>query len=76
LVEICKAWKKLIYEGSNPVGPPGIVTSQGAILPGLATAYTLLDSITYLSSEQGVSVKIRPILFLIISANLANYGFG
>jgi len=35
-VEICKAWKKLIYEGSRPVGPSGMVTEIGATTPTLA----------------------------------------
>jgi len=35
---IYNAWKKAIYDGSNPVGPGGIETSKGAIVPGLATA--------------------------------------
>jgi len=29
-VEIFKAWKKVISDGSNPVGPFGILISHGA----------------------------------------------
>jgi len=43
-----------------------MVTLIGAIIPGLATAYTLLASITAFNSKTGVSVKISPTLFLII----------
>jgi len=37
-VEIYKAWKKEIAEGSIPVGPGGIVTSMGETIPTLAGA--------------------------------------
>jgi len=36
LVGIDKAWKNAIYDGSNPVGPGGIVTSIGETEPTLA----------------------------------------
>jgi hypothetical protein len=59
-VVIERAWKKEIYEGSNPVGPGGIVTLTGAIVPTLATVSSLLDSIRGLSSKIGASEKTNP----------------
>jgi hypothetical protein len=47
------------------VGPAGIVTSIGAIVPTLAGVYTLLDSMSGLSSKTGSSVKISPIFPVI-----------
>lgn len=49
-MEIYKAWKKEIYDGSIPVGPGGIITSIGAKIPTLAAAATLFDSILGLRS--------------------------
>lgn len=37
LVEIINAWKKLICDGSSPVGPAGTVKSTGATTPILAS---------------------------------------
>jgi len=59
LVEIFKAWKKLICEGSSPVGPAGTEKSIGAITPILASVGILLASILPLSSWTEASVKIR-----------------
>lgn len=73
---MCKAWKKLIYEGSRPVGPSGIVTSQLAITPTLAAWAILFDSTTGLISKAGSSVNNKPTLFLHKSFNTANYGIG
>ena len=44
LVEMLRAWKKLIWEGSSPVGPAGTVKSIGAVEPTLASVGTLLAS--------------------------------
>ena len=59
MVEIFKAWKKLICEGSSPVGPAGTEKSIGAITPILASVGILLASILPLSSWTEASVKIR-----------------
>jgi len=45
-----KAWKKLIWDGSRPVGPAGTVKSMGAVEPTLASVGTLLASSLVLSS--------------------------
>jgi len=60
LVEIERAWKNPIYEGSIPVGPGGIITSIGATDPTLAAVGTLFDSTIGLSSKTGASEKIKP----------------
>jgi len=57
LVEIERAWKNEIYEGSIPVGPGGMTTSIGATDPTLAAVGTLLDSIIGLTSKTGASEK-------------------
>jgi hypothetical protein len=44
-----RAWKKLIWEGSRPVGPAGTVKSIGAVEPTLASVGTLLASSLVLS---------------------------
>lgn len=54
-----KAWKKLICEGSSPVGPAGTAKSIGATTPILASVGILLASILPLSSWTEQSVKIR-----------------
>lgn len=59
-----KAWKKLIWDGSRPVGPAGTVKSIGAVEPTLASVGTLLASSFDLSSYTGASVKISAILSL------------
>jgi len=51
LVEIERAWKKVIYDGSIPVGPGGMTTSIGETAPTLAAVGTLFDSISGLSSK-------------------------
>lgn len=40
LVGICRAWKKEVFSGPIPVLWAGILTSIGAIAPGLAGAET------------------------------------
>ncbi len=45
-----KAWKKLICDGSKPVGPAGTAKSTGETTPTLASVGILLDSIWFLSS--------------------------
>jgi len=59
-VEIDKAWKKEIWDGSIPVGPGGITISNGEIAPTLAAVGTLFDSISGLNSNTGASEKIKP----------------
>jgi len=59
-VEIDRAWKKPIYEGSIPVVPGGMTTSTGASVPTLATDSFLLDSMIALSSKTLEFVKINP----------------
>jgi len=56
------------------VGPGGIVTSKGEMIPTLAGAYTLLDSIIGFNSNTGYSVNIKPILPSIISSKDLNSG--
>ena len=63
-MEIFKAWKKLIWDGSRPVGPAGTEKSIGANEPTLASVGTLLASSLVLSSKTGASVKMRAILSL------------
>eukprot|EP00919_Chromeraceae_sp_WS-2016_P000810 GHVR01002083.1.p2 GENE.GHVR01002083.1~~GHVR01002083.1.p2 ORF type:complete len:100 (+),score=4.01 GHVR01002083.1:3193-3492(+) len=63
-VEILKAWKKLIWDGSSPVGPARQVKSIGAIAPTLASVGSLFVSIFFLSSKIGASQKIKAILSL------------
>lgn len=73
-MEIYKAWKNEIYDGSIPVGPGGIMTSLGAITPTLAAAATLLASILGLRSKTDSSVKIKPIFPLSRSFNYSISG--
>jgi len=75
-VVIDRAWKKLIWDGSRPVGPGGIITSIGATEPTLAGVGTLFDSMIGLSSKTGLSEKMRPILPLHKLARFSNYGSG
>jgi hypothetical protein len=60
-VEIDKAWKKPIYEGSIPVVPGWMNTSTGDSVPTFATASLLLDSIIDFNSKTLVFEKINPI---------------
>ena len=61
-----RAWKKLICEGSSPVGPAGTVKSTGETTPTRASVGSLLASILFLSSKIGASEKIIAILSLRI----------
>jgi len=70
-----KAWKKVIYDGSIPVGPGGITISIGATEPTLAAVGTLLDSISGLNSKTGVSEKIKPTLPLHNVAKVSSCGY-
>jgi len=74
LVEIERAWKKEIYEGSIPVGPGGMTTSIGASDPTLAAVGTLFDSTRGLNSKTGASEKISPTFPLHNPDNCSNYG--
>jgi len=74
LVEIERAWKNEIYEGSIPVGPGGMTTSIGATDPTLAAVGTLLDSIIGLTSKTGASEKTKPTLSLHKPPSISNYG--
>ena len=58
LVEMLRAWKKLIWEGSRPVAPAGQVKSMGETTPTLASVGTLLASILPLSSWTLASLKM------------------
>ena len=49
-METLRAWKKLIWEGSSPVGPGGMAKSTGEMVPILASVGTLLASICPLRS--------------------------
>ena len=62
-MEIYKAWKKEMAEGSIPVGPGGMTTSMLEIYPTLAGAETLFFSMMGLSSKTDLSVKMNPTLF-------------
>lgn len=64
-MEIDKAWKKEMAEGSIPVGPGGITTSTGEMIPTLAGALTLLASMIGFNSKTGYSVKTKPTFSLI-----------
>lgn len=59
-MEIDKAWKKEIEEGSIPVGPGGIITSMVEMVPTLAGAETLLASTKGFNSNTGWLVNINP----------------
>jgi len=74
LVEIERAWKNEIYEGSIPVGPGGMTTSIGETAPTLAGVGTLFDSINGLNSKTGASEKTKPTLPLHKFAKFSNYG--
>jgi len=76
LVEIERAWKNEIYDGSIPVGPGGITTSIGATDPTLAAVGTLFYSINGLTSKTGASEKIKPTLPLQVLPNISNCGIG
>jgi len=69
-----KAWKNEIYDGSNPVGPGGIVTSIGAVAPTLAAVLTLFASMIGFTSNTGANEKINPTFPLHKPVNLSNYG--
>jgi len=62
LVEIDKAWKNEIYDGSKPVEPAGTTTVHGANIPTLAYVLTFNDSIFGLTSKAASFVKINPTL--------------
>lgn len=70
MVEIDKAWKKPIYEGSIPVGPGGITKSMLEIIPALAPAAILFSSMIGLSSATGSSVKTKASLVFKIGIKL------
>jgi len=74
LVEIDKAWKKPIYDGSIPVGPGGIEKSMFEIIPDLAPASILLLSIIGLSSATGKSVKTKANFYFKRGNNFSSYG--
>jgi len=76
LVDIYRAWKNEIIEGSIPVGPGGTITSHWEIIPTLAAVLTLLDSIMGLSSKAGTSEKMRPILPLVYSMSTLSWVMG
>lgn len=57
-----RAWKKLIWDGSRPVGPAGQVKSMGASEPTLAYVGILFASILFFNSKKDASVKISPTL--------------
>jgi len=72
-VEIFKAWKKEISEGSSPVSPFGTVTSHGAIVPTLALCHSIMDSIFGLREETLLFEKIRATLFLMCGTKTASF---
>jgi len=51
-----------------------MVTSKGEMIPTLAGAYTLLDSMMGFNSNTGYSVNTKPILPSIISFKDLNSG--
>jgi len=69
-----KAWKKEIEEGSIPVGPGGITTSKGEMVPTLAGAETLLASTMGFNSNTGYSVNTNPTFSLIKGFKFSNSG--
>lgn len=74
MVEIERAWKNEIYDGSIPVGPGGITISSGDTDPTLAAVGTLFDSINGLNSNTGASEKIKPTFPLHKLVNASNCG--
>lgn len=72
-VEIFKAWKKEISDGSSPVDPFGTVTSHGAIYLTLALCHSIKDSIFGLRTETLVFENIRAILFLMCGRRVYNF---
>lgn len=69
-----KAWKKLIWDGSKPVGPAGTAKSIGERAPSLASVGTLLASILVLRVKTGASQKIRATLSLRSGSKVASSG--
>lgn len=59
-MEIYKAWKKPIYEGSIPVDPGGMMTSQVEMAPALAVAFLLLVMTMSFKSNTDLFEKIIP----------------
>ena len=74
MVETFKAWKKLIWEGSRPVGPAGQAKSMGDRAPTLASVGTLLDSICCLRVKTGASEKMKAIFSLRSGSKTFNSG--
>ncbi|KFM29127.1 hypothetical protein F751_5483, partial [Auxenochlorella protothecoides] len=62
LVEMFRAWKKEVWDGSMPVFPAYTVTSLGATRPTRAGAPTLNSWILSRTSFRSPWVKIRPTL--------------
>jgi hypothetical protein len=69
-----KAWKKLICDGSKPVGPAGTAKSTGETTPTLASVGILLASILVFKVKTGASQKIRAILSLSNGSITLSYG--
>ena len=72
LVEIFKAWKKEISDGSSPVLPFGTVTSQGEMAPTLALCHSIRASIFGLRTDTLTSVNISATLPLICGTKAFN----
>ena len=74
LVEILRAWKNEIYDGSIPVGPGGMVTSTGETAPTLAAVWTLLASMMGFKSNTGSLEKMKPTLLSIWFLRISSSG--
>lgn len=75
-MEILRAWKKEIYDGSKPVGPASITTSFGAVVPTFAAVSNLLFSISGFKSYAGFYEKINPTFPVNYLFKASNYGIG
>ena len=71
LVGMESAWKKEVFSGPKPVFCGWIKTSQGAIAPALAGAFTLFSRILSLTSTNSKFVNTNPTFALMWGKSLS-----